>query len=110
MTTRPFAMNRPQYFHLLWDEEIDRLREILQALRQREGDVLSRWYQLYTVHFGEAATLSQREVMTLYGHDLIQTVTHLPQGDADQQRPVEQLRVSASRRSCEYSRRDWVGR
>ena len=83
MTTRPLAMNRPQYFHLLWDEEIDRLREILQALRQREGDVLSRWYQLYTVHFGEAATLSQREVMTLYGHDLIQTVTHLLQGDME---------------------------
>jgi transcriptional regulator with PAS, ATPase and Fis domain len=35
------------------------------------------------VHFGEAATLSQREFMTLYGHDLKQTVTHLLQGDME---------------------------
>ncbi|MBM4255525.1 MAG: sigma-54-dependent Fis family transcriptional regulator [Deltaproteobacteria bacterium] len=83
MTTIPVAMQRPQYFHLLWDEEIERLREILQALREREDEVLTRWYQLYTVHFGEAVTLSQREFSTLYGHDLQQTVTHLLQGDME---------------------------
>jgi hypothetical protein len=35
------------------------------------------------VHFGEAVTLSQREFMALYGHDLKQTVTHLLQGDME---------------------------
>lgn len=83
MTTLPGNMNRPQYFHLLWDEEIERLREVLQELRQRETEVLTRWYQLYTVHFGEAVSLSQREFIALYGHDLQQTVTHLLQGDME---------------------------
>jgi hypothetical protein len=58
---------RPQYFHLLWDEEIERLHGILQALQQCHTGVLDRWYQLYTVHFGEAATLSQHEFYSLYG-------------------------------------------
>jgi len=83
MTTLPAAMNRPQYFHLLWDEEIERLRDVLQTLHQREAEVLSRWYQLYTVHFGEAVTLSEHEFIALYGSDLRQTVTHLLQGDME---------------------------
>ena len=74
MTTLPAALNRPQYFHLLWDEEIERLRDVLQTLRQRETEVLTRWYQLYTVHFGEAVTLSEHEFIALYGYDLRQTV------------------------------------
>ena len=74
---------RPQYFHLLWDEELERLQEVFHMLRQRETNVLNRWYQLYTVHFGEAVTLSQREFMTLYAHDRKQTVTHLLQGDME---------------------------
>ena len=77
-------VKRPQYFHLLWDEEIERLRDILQVLRERHGEVLDRWYQLYTVHFGEAATLSQREFHALYGQDLKQTVEYLLQGDMEQ--------------------------
>ncbi|MBI3245526.1 MAG: sigma-54-dependent Fis family transcriptional regulator [Deltaproteobacteria bacterium] len=77
-------MRPPQYFHLLWDEEIDRLRDILLVLRDRHEEVLARWYQLYTIHFGEAATLSRREFFTLYGQDLVQTVGHLLQGDMEQ--------------------------
>jgi transcriptional regulator with PAS, ATPase and Fis domain len=77
-------MRPPQYFHLLWDEEIDRLRDILLVLRDRHEEVLDRWYQLYTVHFGEAATLSRHEFFSLYGQDLVQTVDHLLQGDMEQ--------------------------
>jgi transcriptional regulator with PAS, ATPase and Fis domain len=83
MITPPVDVKRPQYFHLLWDEEIERLRDVLEALREREAEVLTRWYQLYTVHFGEAVTLSQREFSSLYGRDLQQTVTHLLQGDME---------------------------
>jgi hypothetical protein len=71
----------PQYFHLLWDEEIEQLRDILLVLRTRHTEVLDRWYQLYTIHFGDAATLSRHEFQTLYGTDLRQTVDHLLQGD-----------------------------
>jgi transcriptional regulator with PAS, ATPase and Fis domain len=77
-------MRPPQYFHLLWDEEIDRLRDILLVLRDRHDEVLDRWYQLYSIHFGEAATLSRHEFFTLYGEDLAQTVGHLLRGDMEQ--------------------------
>src|SRR6266404_63192 len=77
-------MRPPQYFHLLWHEEIDRLRDILLVLRDRQEEVLDRWYQLYTIHFGEAATLSRHEFFSLYGHDLVQTVGHLLHGDMEQ--------------------------
>jgi transcriptional regulator with PAS, ATPase and Fis domain len=83
MSSAP-AVKRPQYFHLLWDEEIERLRDILLLLRDHHGQVLDRWYQLYAVHLGEAATLSRREFYALYGHDLTQTITHLLQGDMEQ--------------------------
>ena len=33
-------------------------------LRDRHGEVLDRWYQLYTIHFGEAATLSRHEFLS----------------------------------------------
>ena len=76
--------NRPQYFHLLWDEEIERLQGVLQLIQTHHSEVLERWYQLYTVHLGEAAALSQHEFRTLYGQDLTQTIGHLLQGDIEQ--------------------------
>ncbi|MBI3757703.1 MAG: sigma-54-dependent Fis family transcriptional regulator [Deltaproteobacteria bacterium] len=77
-------MRPPQYFHLLWDEELDRLRDILLVLRDRHEEVLDRWHQLYMIHFGEAATLSRHEFFSLYGQDLVQTVGHLLRGDMEQ--------------------------
>jgi transcriptional regulator with PAS, ATPase and Fis domain len=79
----PADTQRPKYFHLLWDEEIERLRGTLESLQKHHGEVLDRWRQLYTIHFGEAATLSQHEFVALYGHDLQQTVSHLLQGDME---------------------------
>lgn len=80
----PAPTKRPQYFHLLWDEEIDRLRDVLRVLQNRHEEVIARWYQLYTIHFGEALSLSQREFSSLYGADLRQTVAHLLVGDMEQ--------------------------
>lgn len=88
-------VKRPRYFHLLWDEEIERLRDVLQALRTHHAQVLDRWYQLYTVHFGEAATLSQHEFYALYGQDLLQTVEHLL--EEDMERFVIDLRACGER-------------
>ena len=73
----------PQYFHLLWDEEIERLREVLQALRTHQAEVLDRWYRLYSIHFGEAATLSQHEFHSIYGEDIEQTADSLLQSDME---------------------------
>jgi DNA-binding NtrC family response regulator len=61
----------------LWDEDIERLRSILEVLRNHHQEVLELWYQLYTIHFGEARTLSEREFGDLYGHDLHRLVTNL---------------------------------
>jgi transcriptional regulator with PAS, ATPase and Fis domain len=88
-------LKRPRYFHLLWDEELERLHDILLVLQAHRDEVLDRWYQLYTVHFGEAATLSRHEFHTLYGHDFTQTVDHLLQGDMEQF--VMDLRASGER-------------
>ncbi len=70
----PLHTNRPQYFHLLWDEEIERLQGVLRLIQTHHTEVLERWYQLYTVHLGEAAALSQHEFQTLYGQDLTHTL------------------------------------
>lgn len=67
----------PRYFHLLWDEEIERLQGVLQLLQTHQIKVLDRWYHLYTIHLGEAAALSRHEFYSLYGQDLRQTVYHL---------------------------------
>lgn len=83
MSASSVDTKRPRYFHLLWDEEIERLHGVLEALRDCRGEVLDRWYQLYTIHFGEAATLSRREFYSLYGSDLERTVDHLLQGDME---------------------------
>lgn len=93
--TAAAGVNRPRYFHLLWDEELKQLRDILLALRARHTEVLDRWYQLYTIHLGDAATLSQHEFYSLYGRDLVQTVEHLLQGDME--RFVMDMRASGER-------------
>lgn len=74
----------PRYFHMLWDEEIERLQGVLQLLQTHHIEVLDRWYHLYTVHLGEAAALSRHEFYSLYGQDLRQTVSHLRHGDIEQ--------------------------
>jgi hypothetical protein len=88
-------VKKPRYFHLLRDEEIERLRDIFRALREHHARVLDRWYQLYAVHFGEAATLSRHEFYSLYGQDLVRTVEHLL--EADMERFVMDLRATGER-------------
>lgn len=74
---KPLPSGSPRYFHLLWDEDIERLCVLLEVLRRCHQEVLQAWYQLYTVHFGEARTLSEREFCDLYGRDLSHMVANL---------------------------------
>ena len=78
------ARRNPRYFHLLWDEEIERLQGVLQLIQAHHIEVLDRWYDLYTIHLGEAAALSRHEFYSLYGQDLQQTVHHLRCRDLEQ--------------------------
>jgi transcriptional regulator with PAS, ATPase and Fis domain len=91
----PGNRNQPQYFHLLWDEELERLHPVLTLLRERYEEVLEHWYLLYTIHFGEAVTLSRNEFFSLYGYDLRQMVEHLLQQDME--RFVISMRATGER-------------
>ncbi len=51
----------PRYFHLLWDEDLEEMRGIFEAIRDRRKEVVTGWYQLYTLHFGETRSLSEAE-------------------------------------------------
>jgi DNA-binding NtrC family response regulator len=68
---------QPQYFHLLWDYEIDDLGSIFRNLRDRRNEVLAHWYHLYTLHFGDKRTLTEPEFMEIFGADLDATAKDL---------------------------------
>jgi transcriptional regulator with PAS, ATPase and Fis domain len=56
----------PRHFHLLWDEDLEEMREIFKAIRDRRAEVVAEWYQLYTLHFGEARKLSEAEFSRIF--------------------------------------------
>ena len=53
------------YFHLLWEEDLERLRPILESVRDRCAEVIGFWYQLYVLHFGSERTFSEPEFRRL---------------------------------------------
>jgi DNA-binding NtrC family response regulator len=56
----------PRHFHLLWDEDLEEMRPIFKAIRDRRSEVIATWYQLYTLHFGDARTLSEAEFSRIF--------------------------------------------
>jgi DNA-binding NtrC family response regulator len=56
----------PRYFHLLWDEDLEEMQGIFEAIRDRRDEVVAGWYRLYTLHFGEARTLSEAEFSRIF--------------------------------------------
>ncbi len=77
------AARRPPYFHLLWDYELEGLAPVLDAVLRRRDEVLSHWYQLYIVHFGDKRSLSERDFMEVFSADLAATIGDLRLGDID---------------------------
>ena len=57
----------PRHFHLLFDEEIDALRPILQVVLKRMDEVIDYWYQLYVIHFGDDRTLGELDFTNCTG-------------------------------------------
>ena len=49
----------PLYYHLLSDQEIDRLGVVLRVIRDNRDGVLDHWYELYTLHFAHDRTFSE---------------------------------------------------
>ncbi len=73
----------PRYFHLLWDEDLDELREILIAVRDRRAEVVSIWYELYALHFGEHRVLTEVEFRQIFEPALLRNKEHLLRKDFD---------------------------
>ncbi|MBV8055947.1 MAG: sigma 54-interacting transcriptional regulator [Deltaproteobacteria bacterium] len=62
----PARAGLPRHFHLLWDEDLEEMREIFKAIRDRRSEVVATWYQLYALHFGEARMLSEAEFSRIF--------------------------------------------
>jgi transcriptional regulator with PAS, ATPase and Fis domain len=72
---------QPQYFHLLWDYELEELRGVFEALKARREEVLAHWHHLYVLHFGDTRTLAESEFMEIFGEELDTTTEALLASD-----------------------------
>jgi transcriptional regulator with PAS, ATPase and Fis domain len=77
------ASGPPRYFHLLWDDDLDALHPVLQAIYERRREVLGYWHQLYVLHFGDSRTLSEAEFMRIFEPALAIVESHLLTKDMD---------------------------
>jgi transcriptional regulator with PAS, ATPase and Fis domain len=73
----------PGHFHLLWDDDLEELREILQAILNRRHEVVDHWYQLHVLHFGDARSLSEAEFTRIWEPALERNMSALLQSDMD---------------------------
>src|SRR6202011_235511 len=84
-STHPSMLRRgqPRYFHLLWEEDIDDLRPVLEAIKERRVEVVDRWYHLYVLHFGDSRTLSEPEFRSIFEDALERNQNDLLRHDMD---------------------------
>ena len=73
----------PRYFNLLWDEDLDELREVLSAVRDRRTEVVSVWFDLYQLHFGDRRSLSATEFRDIFEPALLTNTEFLLNKDID---------------------------
>ena len=73
----------PRHFHLLWDEDLDDMRGILTAIRDRRSEVVADWYQLYALHFGDARNLSEAEFSSIFEPALFRSKNDLLETNMD---------------------------
>jgi two-component system response regulator AtoC len=77
----PTRSERPRYFHLLWDEELDELAPVLRAMRDRSAELIAAWYSLYVLHFGDFRTLSEAEFSAAFEPAIRSNSEHLLRKD-----------------------------
>jgi transcriptional regulator with PAS, ATPase and Fis domain len=73
----------PRHFHLLWDEDLEEMHGIFEAIRDRRAEVIADWYLLYTLHFGEARTLSEAEFFRIFEPALFRNKNDLLERNMD---------------------------
>ena len=67
----------------LWEDDLRVLRPLMEALAPRIGDVISHWFQLYTVHFTEPRAFSQAEFVETYEPHFTQATAALIEVERD---------------------------
>ncbi|HUN57119.1 MAG TPA: sigma-54 dependent transcriptional regulator [Candidatus Binataceae bacterium] len=78
--TRP---GLPRHFHLLWDEDLEEMQGIFAVIRDRRNEVVADWYQLYTLHFGDARTLSEAEFFKIFEPAIFRNKSDLMEKNMD---------------------------
>ena len=73
----------PRHFHLLWDEDLDEMHGIFEAIRDRRFEVVAEWYRLYTLHFGETRLLSETEFCRIFEPALLRNKSDLLEKNMD---------------------------
>ncbi len=84
-TSEEFGTPRgqPRYFHLLWDNDLEELRPVLEAVRNRASEVVDNWYRLYVLHFGDSRALSETEFRSIFEPAIVRNKTNLLGRDMD---------------------------
>jgi hypothetical protein len=80
---KPVLPGAPRHFHLLWDEDIEHLRDILRTILERSEEIVRHWYQLYVLHFGDARSLSEAEFTRIFEPGLRRNKLALLDADMD---------------------------
>jgi len=73
----------PRHFNLLWDEDLEELREVLIAVRDRRTEVVSVWFDLYQSHFGDRCSLTATEFRAIFEPVLLTNKEFLLNKDID---------------------------
>ena len=56
----------PRHFYLLWDEDLDDLRPLLAIVVAERSTIVTEWYKIYALHFGDNASLSEGEFSRIF--------------------------------------------
>jgi len=84
MIKRPGSpTSAPRHFHLLWEDDLEDLREVLEAILKRRDEVVRRWYQLYVLHFGDARCLSEAEFTRIFAPAIERNKSALLENDME---------------------------
>ena len=59
------------------------MRELFEAIRDRRAEVVATWYQLYTLHFGDARVLSEAEFTRIFEPALFRNKSDLLEKNMD---------------------------
>jgi transcriptional regulator with PAS, ATPase and Fis domain len=73
----PSRLQTPQYFYLLWQEDLNDIKSVLIAIRDRREEVVRNWHSLYVLFFGEKRVLSEEEFANIYEPSLLKNTNNL---------------------------------